>query len=120
MKTTLSTYEVANALKSDDNSNWSYAGALALAEWLEDLEQDTGEEIELDVVAIRCDFSEYESLIGFAGCRWGTVNKVCQASIEFAWTSDTSEYEKEDDLREYIQDRGFLIEFEGGIIVSSF
>ncbi len=109
MKQTLSTYQVANALKSDDNSNWSYAGALALAEWLEDLEQDTGEEIELDVVAIRCDFAEYDSLLDWADEYGADLDE-----------SPECDDERDEMIREYINDRGFLIEFEGGIIVSSF
>ena len=62
MKETLNTHQVANALFKDENAAWTYAGALALAEYLEQFEDDTGEEMELDVVAIRCDFSEYASL----------------------------------------------------------
>ena len=120
MKKTLSTYEVADILKQDDNANWSHAGSLALAEFLEEMEEATGEEMELDVVAIRCDFSEYDSLIEWAECYWGTVNKVCQASKHFGWDTETDEEEKEESIREHIEDHGILIEFDGGIIVSSF
>lgn len=60
---TLSTHEIAHALRKDDNARWSYDGALALAEWLEQYAEDTGEPIELDIVALRCEFSEWESAI---------------------------------------------------------
>ena len=43
-------------------TNFSYEGLKALFEWFEEFENDTGEEMELDVIAICCDFSEYESL----------------------------------------------------------
>ena len=43
-------------------TNFSYEGLKALFEWFEEYENDTGEEMELDVIAICCDFSEYESL----------------------------------------------------------
>ena len=43
-------------------TNFSYEGLKALFEWFEEYENDTGEEMELDVVAICCDFTEYESL----------------------------------------------------------
>jgi hypothetical protein len=33
-----------------------------LFEYFEQYEQDTGEEMEFDPIAIRCDFDEYESL----------------------------------------------------------
>ena len=62
MKQTMTTYDIADELRRDENANWSPAGALALAEYLEELEADTGEEMEFDRVAIRCDFSEYKSL----------------------------------------------------------
>jgi hypothetical protein len=61
MKTTLSTNQIADALKSDQYAAWSYYGSMALASYLEDLERDLGEELELDTVSIRCDYSEYES-----------------------------------------------------------
>ena len=62
MKTTLTTRQIVDALGTDKNANWSYQGASALAEYLEEIEGDTGEELELDVVAIRCDYSEHPSL----------------------------------------------------------
>lgn len=58
MKRTLSTYEVAHALLDDDNAGWTYKGAFALAEILEQYEEDTGEELELDCVALRCEWNE--------------------------------------------------------------
>lgn len=38
--------------------NFSSAGLSALFEFLEDMEKDIGEEYELDVIALCCDFSE--------------------------------------------------------------
>jgi len=115
MKTTLSTNQVAEALMADDNAGWSYAGARALAEWLEEFEESTGGEMELDVVAIRCDFSEWsDSLdwaIGYFGDDW---------KEKFDPENEKDEDEIDDEIREYINDNGLLIEFEGGIIVSSF
>ena len=43
-------------------NNFSYEGLDALFEYLEELENDLGESINFDRVAIACDFSEYESL----------------------------------------------------------
>lgn len=62
MKMTLSTNHAASLLNEDENANWTHAGALALVEYLEEMEEESGEEIEFDVVAIRCDFSQYDSL----------------------------------------------------------
>jgi len=116
MKTTLSTSDIAHALKSDENAAWTWNGARALAEYLEEYEEETGEEMELDVVAIRCDFSEYSSLDDWA-------REYFSASIweeELDIESDDDDDAVADKIREYIQDHGTVIEFDGGIIVSSF
>jgi len=44
---------------------FSYEGLMALFEWLEDLEDSTGEEQELDVIGLCCEFTEYSSLKEF-------------------------------------------------------
>ena len=41
---------------------FSWEGATALFDYLVELEEDTGEEMEFDPIAISCDFSEYENL----------------------------------------------------------
>lgn len=42
----------------DRRENFSLYGLRALFEYLEDLEDDIGEEMELDVIALCCEFSE--------------------------------------------------------------
>ena len=59
MINTLSTNQAVTELMADDNANWSYEAATALVEWLEELEDSSGEPIEFDPVALRCEFSEY-------------------------------------------------------------
>jgi len=121
MKTTLSTSDIARALKSDENAAWSWDGARALAEYLEQLEEDTGEEIELDVCAIRCDFSESASLQDWLMEHHGagTLAFALQYSgIDLDGDEDSDEID--DLIRSYIKDHGQLIEFDGGIIVSCF
>ena len=46
-------------------TNFSHAGLGALYEWIAFLEEDTGEEIELDVIALCCDYTEYDDLDEF-------------------------------------------------------
>jgi hypothetical protein len=115
MKETLNTYEIADRLFRDENASFSYAGAHALAEYLEQLEEDTGEEMEFDRVAIRCDYSEHSSLVDWAGDYFSGDWKE-SLSIE----PEDSEDENDEAIRDYIRDHGTLIEFDGGIIVSSF
>ena len=44
---------------------FSYEGKRALYDYLNELSEDIGEPIELDVVAISCEFAEYDSLEAF-------------------------------------------------------
>ena len=56
-------YDFERAFKNFERmNNFSYDGLKALFEYLEDYEEDTGEEIELDVIALCCDYAEYDSL----------------------------------------------------------
>lgn len=121
MKITLNTYQIADELKRDTCARWSYNGSLALAEYLEEYEADSGDEMELDTCAIRCEFSEYSSLLEWAREHFGTTNMVGEFSIESSEDEEDVDPEGTDaKIREYIEDHGTLIEFDGGIIVSSF
>ena len=47
----------------DDRKNtFSYDGKNALYDYLEQYEEETGEKIELDIIALCCDYTEYENL----------------------------------------------------------
>lgn len=59
MKTTVSRYDFERAfVDADRKENFSYEGLRALFDYLEDYEEQTGEELELDVIALCCDYSE--------------------------------------------------------------
>jgi hypothetical protein len=125
MKKTLTNYEIAHELLQDDNAGWTRAGAFALAEYLEEYEESTGEEMEFDHVAIRCDFSEYKSILAFADEYFGGDNRQAADALGLEIAISGDEFEEEDwevenAVRDYIEGRGTLIEFDGGIIVSSF
>lgn len=109
MKTTLSTTEAIDILRSDESANWSYNGAKALIEWLEELEIAHNGEFELDRVALRCEFSEY-----------GTLEEWAEEYGADLGEAPEDDEERDEEIREYIQDRGQLIEFNGGVIVSEF
>ena len=120
MKETLSTLEIADRLFRDENAGWTYAGAHALAEYLEQLEEESGEEMEFDRVAVRCDFSQYDSPL--------------EAALEYNWNPEASILDDDDNLRpddeveeennalalQWLQDRTSVIEFEGGVIIAQF
>lgn len=82
---------------SNYSKNFSYEGLMALYDYFSEYEEDTGEEIELDVIGICCDFSEYEGL--------EEVNK----------NYDNKFYCLED-----LKNETLVIEFDDGLIVQNF
>jgi hypothetical protein len=59
MKTTVSLYDFERAFADyNRKENFSYEGLRLLFEYFEEYEESTGEEIELDVISICCDYSE--------------------------------------------------------------
>lgn len=97
MKQILSKDEAAALLLADENASWSAAGAWALVEYVDD------DDYIFNIVDLRIEYTEYASLRKFAEDYGGL-----------------SEAEDDGEIREFIQERGVLIEFEGGIIVSRF
>ena len=86
--------------------NFSYAGLCALYDWLEEL----GEEIELDVVALCCEFSEYGSAL------------ECIEDAGYGFEPDPEDYEddQEDEALDWLRQRTAIITFPGGIIIQDF
>jgi hypothetical protein len=114
MKTTLSTAEAAHRLIDDENANWTRAGAFALVEYLEEYEESCAYPVEFCPVAIRCDYSEYADLQEWGGERW-YLDSDMRSNLNLAIDDDPDSA-----IRNYIQDHGTLVEFDGGIIVSAF
>lgn len=108
MKKTLTKHDIARELHEDANANWSWTGALALAEYLDNLDEDCGTDTEFCKVAIRCDFAQYDSALDAA------------AEYGFEPDPDQDEDEKEESALEYLRDNTQVIEFDGGVIVQGF
>ena len=108
MKQRLSTSEAADLLVADTNAGWSYKGARALVEYLEQVEEDTGDAIEFDRVALRCDFSEYPN--------------AREAAEECGWEpdEDADSEDAEEAALEWLTDRTTVITFNGGVIIQQF
>lgn len=59
MKQTINECDFHDAFRTMDRlENFTHEGRTALFDWLEELEQDTGQEIELDVIALCCEFEQ--------------------------------------------------------------
>lgn len=66
MKSTVNQTDFHDAFKNmGRGEQFSYDGLVALFEYLEQYEEDTGEEIELDVIALCCEYAEYANLAEF-------------------------------------------------------
>ena len=66
MKQTVNFCEFTDRFRDmDRNNNFSYEGKRALFDYLEEYEESIGEEIELDIIALCCEYSEYENLKDF-------------------------------------------------------
>ncbi len=89
---------------------FSYNGKKALFEYIENLEQDTGDEMELDIVGLCCDFTEFDTALE------GAKNY----SGFFTSEEDLNEGEEERQALEFLSDRTTILQFDGGIIIQNF
>ena len=59
---TMTIEQAAHALYQDEYANWTYAGAYALADYMDTLSAELGEDIKFNRIEWRCDFNEFRSL----------------------------------------------------------
>ena len=104
MKTTINFCEFTDAFKAISPDNFTYSGLKALYEYLEEYEESTGEEIELDVIALCCDYSEYESL---------------QEAYE-EYNDDDEEGSTGEEMQDYFEENTQIITFDEGVIIQAF
>lgn len=109
MKQSIYRYEFHQAFKALRPDNFSYEGLNVLFDYLEQYEEDTGAELELDVVALCCDFSE-----------------DTDANIAANYSIDISDCEGDEEaiheaVREFLMDEGVDIgEVSGGFVYRNF
>lgn len=97
MKITVNKPEFIDSfIKMRRENNFSYNGLVALYEYLTQYEDDSGEEIELDVIALCCDYSEYKN--------------IEEVKENYSDITDI------DDLRDHTT----VIEFDNGLIIQNF
>lgn len=111
MKKTINFYEFCDEFSEDRKNTFSYNGKKALFEYLEEIEGQDKEEMELDIIALCCEFTEYESAI-----------ECANNYFDFALSDidNISAEEAEEEALEYLRDRTSVIEFDGGIIIQDF
>lgn len=106
MKQSISSNQFHDAFMSIRPDNFSYEGLNALHSMLESYEEDTGEEIELDVIAICCDYTEYT---------------FDEAKEQYSNIDGVSEAEDMSELMEAFSDHTQIIHVnDGQIILAAF
>ena len=111
MKKTINFSDFCDAFfNTGRKDQFSYNGKKALFEYIESLEQETGDEMELDIVALCCDFTEYGTALE------GAKNY----SGFFTSEEDLNEGEEERQALEFLSDRTTILQFDGGIIIQNF
>ena len=86
MINTVSQYDFVDAFnKMGRGEQFSYEGLIALYDYLEMLEEGIDQQIELDVIAICCEYSEYDNLKQFKddyGREFSDIDKRFKYSID--------------------------------------
>jgi len=96
--------------------NFSYDGLNALYDYLEQYEEDTGCDVELDVIAICCEYTEYDSADEAAS------EYFEYEGMEFDDNGEEmlSPEEVEKKAIDFLQERTSIILFDSGIIIQDF
>ena len=114
MKTTVSFSDFRDAFRAYDRlDNFSYEGARALFDYLEEIEQSCGEEIELDVIALCCDYSEASVEQIADGYNLDLTDNDCNDTL--------TDEEKAEIVRDYLNDNTVIVgEVAGGFVYADF
>jgi hypothetical protein len=109
--TTISDHEFANwiANSGNYNNNFSFEGANALQQYIEQLSEDIGEDIEFDPVAWCCEYSEFADYSD-AWDRYGNQTQYIEGE----------ELAIDENIKQWLEDYTEVIEFDNGIIVRDF
>ena len=108
MKTTVTSHQFVEAFRAcGRESQFSRAALLALFEYLQEYENSTGEEIELDPIGICCEWSEFSS--------------AREAADDYGFKpTDDDDDAREKSALEWLQNRTQVIEFDDGIVIQQF
>ena len=90
--------------------SFSFEGKRALYDYLEQPSDDIGEDIELDIVALACEYDEYSSIIECAVERGYDVDIIFKDNLD----------EETKKAKEWLEERTQVISFDKGVIIKSF
>jgi hypothetical protein len=110
MKETLTQSQFVGRFLQIRPDNFSADALCALFDYFEELEQDCGDEMEFDPVAVCCDYSEYPS----------ARDALADMGYDDPTDPDEDEDTREGQALEWLRDNTQAIEFDGGIVVAGF
>jgi hypothetical protein len=94
MKTTVNNTDFHDYfIRAGRANQFSYEGRNVLFDWIEQLDADTGEETELDVIALCCEFAE------------STVDELV---FDYGYLMDEDAVKDEDYIREFLSNKTIL------------
>ena len=76
MKDTVTEYEFVDRIMRLRPDNFTREGLFALFEYLTQLEEDCGVEMEFDPIALCCEFTEYENIEEFQNWGPSTISDI--------------------------------------------
>jgi len=114
MKQTINFSQFCDAFRDMNREDqFTYDAKKALFDFIEELDDQCETETELDVIALCCEFSEYESAIECVDtCGYPSGLDDDDEALTDA--------DREEFVLDYLRDNTFVIEFTGGIIIQDF
>lgn len=100
----------------DRKDRFTYNGKRALFDYLEELEDSTGEQMELDIIALCCEYTEYATADEAASEYFDYEGMEYDEDGDETLTAD----EVEAKALKYLEDHTTVITFDGGIIIANF
>ena len=102
MKQTVTSYHFVDSFRDcGRETQFTRPALFALFAYLESYEEDCGVELELDPVAICCDWAEYESAVEAA-------------------ESYGREFSDESDALDWLREQTQVVEFQSGVVIQQF
>lgn len=115
-------HDFINAFNTSDTykNKFTRDGLIALFDYLEDYEEETGEEMDFDMVAICCDFSEYKTA-------WEAMEQYKPEDMPVIDMEENSGIDlaelqalQEEKATEWLGENTTVIKFDTGIIIRDF
>jgi len=134
MKQTVDQYTFEQAFRVADRfDQFGYDALKALFDYIEEYEDSCGTEIELDVIAICCEFTQYDSAVEAAKdlitdfdigacphCSEELRNAGDKPMSKCPGCGQDFKEELEERALEELRDNTIVIEYDGGVVVQSF